>query len=152
MQALGGVEVKVDGRDFEASQTVGYKGIMFSGIPNLALAIGYTNASWTLKCDLACEYVCRLLRHMDEQRYTQVTPVWPEDELPDRPFIDLQSGYVLRSINQFPKQSDHAPWRLHQNYLRDVPMFRRAPIEDGALEFRRAPGAPTPSQPRRIAA
>jgi monooxygenase len=152
VQALGGVELTVDGQTFEPSQTVGYKGIMFSGIPNLALAIGYTNASWTLKCDLACEYVCRLLRHMDERGYDQVTPVWPNTELPDRPFIDLQSGYVLRSIDQFPKQSDHAPWRLYQNYIRDVPMFKRAPIEDSALEFKRAPGAPLPAQPRQVAA
>ncbi len=152
VQALGGVEVTVDGRSFEPSETVGYKGIMFSSIPNLALAIGYTNASWTLKCDLACEYVCRLLRHMDEQGYSQVTPMWPEPELPTRPFIDLDSGYVLRAIDKFPKQSDDAPWRLYQNYIRDVPMFKRAPIEDGALEFKRGPGAPIPSQPRRIAA
>ena len=125
VQALGGMEITVDGRRFEPSETVGYKGIMFSGVPNFALAIGYTNASWTLKCDLTCEYVCRLLDHMDQHGYSQVTPEWPEEELPDRPFIDLQSGYVLRAIDQFPKQGDHAPWRLYQNYARDIPMFRR---------------------------
>ena len=152
VQALGGLDLKVDGKAFEASGTVGYKGIMFSGVPNFALAIGYTNASWTLKCDLACQYVCRLLRHMDRRGYSQVMPVWPDEELPERPFIDLQSGYVLRAIDQFPKQGDDAPWRLYQNYIRDVPMFRRAPIEDGALEFKRAPGAQTPSPARRIAA
>ena len=96
--------------------------------------------------------MCRLLKHMDANGYDQVTPVWPEAELPTGPFIDLQSGYVLRSIDQFPKQSDDAPWRLYQNYIRDVPMFRRGPIEDGALQFKRAPGARTPSQSRRIAA
>ena len=150
--ALGGTEIRVDGERFEPSKSVGYKGIMFSGVPNFALAIGYTNASWTLKCDLACEYVCRLIKHMDENGYDQVTPVWPEEELPDRPFIDLQSNYVLRAIDQFPKQADDAPWRLYQNYLRDVPMFKRAPIEDGALQFKRAPGAPLQRQSRRIAA
>ncbi len=138
VQALGGIELEVDGQSFQPSETVGYKGIMFSGVPNFALAIGYTNASWTLKADLACHYVCRLLRHMDERGYSQVTPVWREDELPDRPFIDLQSGYVLRAIDQFPKQGDDEPWRLHQNYVRDVPMFKRGEIEDGALEFERA--------------
>ena len=152
VQALGGVDVTVDGASWPASETVGYKGIMFSGVPNFALALGYTNASWTLKADLACEYVCRLIAHMDEHGYSQVTPVWPEEELPDNPFIDLQSGYVLRAIDEFPKQGDDAPWRLYQNYLRDVPMIRRSPIDDGVLEFKRAPGARTPSQSPRIAA
>jgi len=136
--ALGGIEIAVDGREFEPSKSVGYKGIMFSGVPNFALAIGYTNASWTLKCDLACQYVCRLLDHMDRHGYGQVAPVWPEDELPDRPFIDLQSGYVLRAIDQFPKQGESTPWRLYQSYARDIPLLKRGPIEDGVLKFERA--------------
>ena len=146
VQAVGGMEITVDGRRFEPSETVGYKGIMFSGVPNFALAIGYTNASWTLKCDLTCEYVCRLLDHMDQHGYSQVTPEWPDEELPDRPFLDLQSGYVLRAIDQFPKQGDHAPWRLYQNYARDIPMFRDSPIEDGALRFVRAAQPLSPRQ------
>ena len=84
--------MRVDGEDVDLSERVGYKGIMFSGVPNLAIAIGYTNASWTLKCDLTALYVCRLLNHMDEHGYAQCTPRWPEPELPDEPFLDLTVG------------------------------------------------------------
>jgi monooxygenase len=135
MLALGGMELIVDDEKIELDKTVGYKGMMFSGVPNLAAAIGYTNASWTLKCDLVCEYVCRLLKHMDAHGFRQVTPRWTAPELPTNPFVDLRSGYVLRSVDQFPKQGDAAPWRLHQNYIRDVVMLRRGEIEDEALEF-----------------
>jgi monooxygenase len=135
MLAIGGMELIVDDEKIELPKTVGYKGMMFSGVPNLAVALGYTNASWTLKCDLVCEYVCRLLTFMDEQGYREVVPRWTEPELPDNPFVDLRSGYVLRSVDQFPKQGHRAPWRLYQNYIRDVVMLRRGEIEDEALEF-----------------
>jgi cation diffusion facilitator CzcD-associated flavoprotein CzcO len=138
MLAIGGTTIVVDGRKVEWSETVGYKGMMFSGVPNLAAALGYTNASWTLKCDLICEYVCRLLTHMDENGYRQCTPRWSAAELPANPFIDLTSGYVQRSAHEFPKQGDRAPWRLYQNYVRDIILMKRGAIEDGALEFSRA--------------
>src|SRR5919109_420266 len=131
---LGGTAIAVDGEEIELSETVGYKGMMFSGIPNLAIAIGYTNASWTLKCDLTCEYLCRLLNYMEEQGYRQCTPRVPES-LPTQPFIDLMSGYVLRAIDAFPKQGTKAPWRLYQNYPRDILLLRRGPIEDEGIEF-----------------
>jgi hypothetical protein len=108
---------------------------MFSGVPNLAAAIGYTNASWTLKCDLVCQYVCRLLKHMDDGGYRQVMPRWSDADLPTNPFIDLTSGYVLRSVHNFPRQGHTAPWRLYQNYLRDVILLRHGPVEDEALVF-----------------
>ncbi|MCW2967916.1 MAG: flavin-binding family monooxygenase [Solirubrobacteraceae bacterium] len=134
--ALGGMSVAVDGEDVELSKLVGYKGIMFSGMPNFALSIGYTNASWTLKCDLACQYVCRLLNHMDAHGHRQVTPRWPDGQaLPEHPLVDLASGYVLRSVDTFPKQGDRAPWRLYQNYARDIVLLRHRPIVDEALEF-----------------
>ena len=141
MLVLGGMEVVVDGRTVRLSETVGYKGLMFSGVPNLALSLGYTNASWTLKCDLVCQYVCRLLNHMRAEGFDVVTPQWAEPELPEVPFIDLRSGYVLRAIDDFPKQADRSPWRLHQNYLKDLALFRygRNPFE--ALEFQRVPAA-----------
>ena len=135
MLLLGGLSVVVDGTDVKLSETVGYKGMMFSGVPNLAAAAGYTNASWTLKCDLVSEYVCRLLNHMDETGMRQVTPRWTQPTLPTRPFIDLKSGYVLRAVNDFPKQGDAAPWRLHQNYILDLLMLRRGSVEDEAIEF-----------------
>jgi cation diffusion facilitator CzcD-associated flavoprotein CzcO len=138
MLAIGGLQIAVDGRPVELSETVGYKGMMFSGVPNLAVTLGYTNASWTLKCDLVCEYVCRLLNYMDERGYRQCTPRWAEPELPTNPFINLTSGYVQRGVHHFPRQGNSAPWRLYQNYVRDIIMLRRGSIEDDAMEFRRA--------------
>jgi cation diffusion facilitator CzcD-associated flavoprotein CzcO len=133
---LGGMKLSVDGRPVEPSETVSYKGMMLSGVPNMSLAIGYTNASWTLKCDLVSEYVCRLLNHMDEHGYRQVTPRSPEPSLGEmEPFIDLASGYVLRSIDALPKQGAKAPWRLHQNYPRDVLLLKRGGLEDDGIVF-----------------
>lgn len=131
--AIGGMNLTVDGRDIELSDTVAYKGMMLSGVPNFSLTVGYTNASWTLKADLVALYVCRLLRHMDAEGYQTVSPIAPDIDRRDEltPLIDLQSGYVLRSINALPKQGPAAPWRLHQNYLRDVRLMRRGPIIDG---------------------
>ena len=105
---------------------------MLSGVPNFALRIGYTNASWTLKADLVASYVCRLLRHMDEHGYDTSSRRWRRTGQPRRPvpLIDLQSGYVLRSVDQLPQQGPVAPWRLHQNYLRDVRLMRRGPVTD----------------------
>jgi monooxygenase len=139
MLVLGGMEILVDGAQVKLSETVGYKGMMFSGVPNLAAAIGYTNASWTLKCDLVCEYVCRLLNHMHDHGYDVVTPRWSEPEMPEVPFVDLRSGYVLRSIDDFPKQAERAPWRLHQNYVKDLLALRYGRSEYDELEFRRTP-------------
>jgi monooxygenase len=140
---LGGLELAVDGREIDISQTVGYKGMMLAGVPNLAYAVGYTNASWTLKCDLAAQYVCRVINHMTEHGYRQCTPMPPDASHPLQPFIDLKSGYVQRAIDKFPKQGSREPWRLYQNYARDVMMLRRGALEDGAMEFS---GAETPAQ------
>jgi monooxygenase len=134
---LGGLEIVVDGDEVDFSKKVAYKGMMLCGVPNLAIALGYTNASWTLKGDLVAEYVCRLLNHMDEHGYAVATPKDPDPSLPTEPFIDFNSGYVLRSIAELPKQGATAPWRLHQNYFRDVRMLRRGPVDD-AMEFERA--------------
>jgi len=132
---LGGVAITVDGRDVELPETLTYKGMMLSGVPNLAFAVGYTNASWTLKCELTCEYVCRLLNHMDEQGYRICTPRNRDPSVTEEPLIDFSSGYVLRSIDRFPKQGSRAPWRLYQNYARDLVLLRFGAIEDDAMEF-----------------
>jgi monooxygenase len=145
--ALGGMELAVDGRDVALSETVGYKGMMFSGVPNLATSIGYTNASWTLKCDLTCEYVCRLLNHMDEGGHRQCMPREPHPSIATEPFLDLASGYVLRSIHTLPKQGSRAPWRLYQNYARDVLMMRRGPLEDEGIEFSNPVAPAEPAEP-----
>ncbi|MFG1743957.1 flavin-containing monooxygenase [Micromonospora chalcea] len=134
--ALGGMTLAVDGADVDLASTVAYKGMMLSGVPNFAMTIGYTNASWTLKADLVATYVCRLLRYLDETGQQIVTPLAPDtDDL--APIIDLQSGYVLRAVDQLPKQGPRAPWRLHQNYPRDVRLMRRGPLTDG-VRFARA--------------
>jgi cation diffusion facilitator CzcD-associated flavoprotein CzcO len=135
MLALGGMEIVVDGEEVELPQTMTYKGMMLSGVPNMALTFGYTNASWTLKCDLTCEYVCRLLNHMADNGYEQCTPRNRDASISEEPFIDLSSGYVKRSIEKFPKQGSRAPWRLYQNYALDIISLRFGSIEDEAMEF-----------------
>ena len=144
---IGGLELTVDGEKVELSETVGYKGMMFSGVPNLAVALGYTNASWTLKCDLVAHYVCRLINHMDAKGYTHCTPKEPDPSLPREPFIDLKSGYVMRSIDRFPKQGPRSPWRLYQNYPRDILLLKRGPLEDEGIEFTAATPAATRETP-----
>ncbi len=148
MLVLGGMELVVDDRKVELSETVGYKGMMFSGVPNLAAAIGYTNASWTLKCDLVCAYVCRLLNHMRKDGYGVVTPLWGEPELPDVPFVNLASGYVLRSIEKFPRQGADAPWKLHENYVKDMMLLRYGRNEYEELAFTRLPRKVSAGYPR----
>jgi monooxygenase len=139
---LGGIELSVDGRRIDSGSTVAYKGMMLCGVPNMALTLGYTNASWTLKADLVAQYVCRLLSHMDAQGASICTPQAPHPALARDPIIDLQSGYVLRSVEQLPKQGPSAPWRLHQNYVKDVRLLRRGPIDD-AMAFSNPPRAQT---------
>jgi len=133
--ALGGMQVTVDGRHIDLARTMGYKGMMLSGVPNMAMTFGYTNASWTLKCDLSCEYVCRLLNHMDARGYGQCTPQKRDPSITEEPFIDFSSSYVLRAIEKFPKQGSRAPWRLYQNYALDILTLRFGAIEDGTMQF-----------------
>jgi monooxygenase len=132
---LGGMQLNVDGEDVELPKTMGYKGMMLSGVPNLAVAFGYTNASWTLKCDLTCQYVCRLLKHMDARGHRQCTPLSRDPAVVAEPFVDFTSGYVLRSIDKFPRQGSKPPWRLYQNYARDIVAIRFGKLEDDALVF-----------------
>ena len=132
---LGGLEVTVDGVRVDFAKTYNYKGMMFSDVPNLALAVGYTNASWTLKAELICRYVCRLLNHMEKTGMRQCTPHARDGALKEAPFLDLTSGYVQRSIHLFPKQGSKIPWKLHQNYARDLLLLRRGTVDDGVMEF-----------------
>ncbi|MDK3257611.1 flavin-containing monooxygenase [Blastococcus capsensis] len=132
---VGGMTLAVDRQPVDLSETVSYKGMMISGVPNFAMVVGYTNASWTLKADLVNGYVCRLLDHLDAHGYASATPVAPPEGA-DAPFLDLAAGYVQRSLGGLPKQGRRAPWRLHQNYLRDVAVMRRGPLEDHGMTFR----------------
>jgi cation diffusion facilitator CzcD-associated flavoprotein CzcO len=142
---LGGLELAVDGAEVILPETMGYKGMMLSGVPNLAFAVGYTNASWTLKADLTSEYLCRLLNHMDAHGYRRVTPRNSDPSVEAEPFIDFNSGYVLRAIDKFPRQGSKPPWRLHQNYARDIVVLRRGTLEDGSLEFARTAPRSSPA-------
>jgi len=134
---MGGMSLTVDGAPVDVTETVSYKGMMLSGVPNFTLVIGYTNASWTLKADLVNGYVCRLINHLDRHGYVSATPVVPP-EGGHEPFLDLSSGYVQRSLAKLPKQGSRTPWRLHQNYLRDVALMRRGPLDDAGMTFQRA--------------
>jgi monooxygenase len=132
---LGGLEARVDGTPVRFPETFAYKGMMFSDVPNLALSIGYTNASWTLKAELICRYVCRLLNHMQATGARQCTPRLTEGRPEESPFLDLASGYVRRAMHLFPKQGTKVPWKLHQNYALDLLLLERGSVEDGVMEF-----------------
>lgn len=140
LELLGGAAISVDGRAVDLAKTMTYKGMMLSDVPNLAVCVGYTNASWTLKCDLTCEHVCRLLAYMDRHGYTQCVPKRADCAMDELPWIDFSSGYVQRSIHRLPKQGSRAPWRLYQNYALDLLMLRYGSVNNAHLRFSPAPG------------
>jgi monooxygenase len=135
LQVLGGLEVTVDGRAIDFSKELTYKGMMYADVPNLASALGYTNASWTLKCDLTCEYVCRLINHMDRHGFRQCMPYNDDPAIKLLPSLDFSSGYVQRSIAKLPKQGSRRPWRLYQNYALDVVSLRFGKVDDGVMRY-----------------
>lgn len=135
LQVVGGLEVSVDGRVVDFARTLNYKGMMYSDVPNLASAFGYTNASWTLKCDLTCEYVCRLINYMDRHGYRRCMPHNADPSIGELPSLDFSSGYVQRSIAKLPKQGSKRPWRLYQNYALDIVSLRHGKVDDGAMQF-----------------
>jgi cation diffusion facilitator CzcD-associated flavoprotein CzcO len=142
---LGGIELSVDGEAVDLASKLTYKGMMLEGVPNLAIAVGYTNASWTLKCDLTCDYVCRLLTHMRATRVQQCTPVNRDASVAPQPLLGLTSGYVLRSAASFPKQGSKFPWQVHQSYLRDYRALKMSGIEDDAMIFSNPVRQPAPA-------
>ena len=137
MKLMAGLELIVDGKPVDLSKTMAYKGMMFSDVPNLASAFGYTNASWTLKCDLTGEYVCKLINHMDRFGYAQCTPRRNDPTVNEEPVLTFSSGYVQRALPGLPKQGSKRPWRLRQNYALDLLGVRYSSVEDGTMEFRR---------------
>ena len=138
---LGGLQLSVDGGKVDLADKLSYKGMMLEGVPNLALAIGYTNASWTLKCDLTCDYVCRLLNHMRAAGQRQCTPVNDDATVSPQPLLGLSSGYIQRSAHLFPRQGSKSPWRVHQSYLRDYRALKASGILDDAMVFSNPNGA-----------
>jgi monooxygenase len=135
MLVFGGVELSVDGQQVDISKTMSYKAIMLSDVPNFAFAIGYTNASWTLKVDLTYSYVWRLLKHLDATGQRWCVPRRRDRTVTETPFMEFTPGYVLRSIESFPKAGSKAPWRLRQNYLFDLTVLTRGSVDDGTMEF-----------------
>lgn len=141
MLALGSVHLTVDGKPIDPGQTFIYKGTMLSNVPNFAFCIGYTNASWTLRADLASTFVCRLLNHMDRHGYRTCRPACDLASLHAKPLLNLTSGYVLRAAANLPKQAAEKPWLIRQNYILDMLAMKLSRLEDGIVEF----GAPIPT-------
>ena len=135
LTAMGNMKITVDGKPIKTNETFGYKGMMYSDIPNLASSFGYTNASWTLKCDLTCEYVCRLLNHMDRKGFRQCVPRNTDPNLMVWPWFASGAGYVQRAREIFPKQGVRPPWILYQNYILDLLALRFGKLNDGVMEF-----------------
>ncbi|WP_437592344.1 flavin-containing monooxygenase [Sorangium sp. So ce1000] len=133
----GGIRIAVDGDVLEPGRAFIYKGLMLGGVPNFALCLGYTNASWTLRAELSSIYVCRLLRHMDRHGYRQCLARPDESVLDPRPLLGLMSGYVQRSADHLPKQGSKAPWYFRQNYVLDLLAMQLGPVDDGAMVFSR---------------
>jgi cation diffusion facilitator CzcD-associated flavoprotein CzcO len=132
---LGGIRLTVDGEIVDPSTRLTYKGMMLEDVPNLAVAVGYTNASWTLKCDLTCDYVCRLLNHMHSRGQVACVPHNTSGSVSDGPLLGLTSGYIQRSAHLLPRQGSHQPWRVHQSYLRDYRALKLSELEDDAMTF-----------------
>jgi cation diffusion facilitator CzcD-associated flavoprotein CzcO len=138
LELLGGLQVSVDGVQKTMSKTMSYKGMMYSDVPNLASSFGYTNASWTLKCDLTCEYVCRLINYMDRKGFAAATPRNTDPSVQEQPWLDFSSGYVQRAAEVLPKQGSKKPWKLYQNYALDMITLRFGAVNDGTMEFSKA--------------
>jgi cation diffusion facilitator CzcD-associated flavoprotein CzcO len=136
VKMMGGIASEVDGAPAAAAGRLVYKGMMLEGIPNLAFAFGYTNASWTLKCDLTARYLCRLLRHMDRRGHRIATPRLRDAEMEREPLLDFTSTYIQRAAGELPVRGSKAPWRVPQDYLRDLATFSFGRTDDEAMEFR----------------
>ncbi len=132
---MGGIEVLVDGEKVDPSQRLTYKGMMLEGVPNIAMAIGYTNASWTLKADLTCEYVSKLLNHLHRSGMRQCTPINEDAQVSTAPLLGLSSGYITRAADRLPKQGSSFPWQVYQSYIRDYRALKRSPLVDGVMRF-----------------
>jgi monooxygenase len=141
MVTFGDIDLTVDGEQVKSGETTVYKGMMFSGVPNLAWCVGYTNNSWTLRADLTSQYVCRLLNHMDRHHYTKCVPHTDPADVADgvgAPLLDLTSGYVQRAASILPQQGSRRPWRHRQNYLLDLAFMRLGRVNDPSMRFTRA--------------
>ncbi|MBR8301784.1 NAD(P)/FAD-dependent oxidoreductase [Burkholderia dolosa] len=147
VKMLGGARVSVDGRAVNLADTVSYKGMMYSDVPNLASSFGYTNASWTLKAELIARYVCRLLNHMRANGYDTCVPRLAPGDLGDVPAVNLSSGYIRRAAGILPKQGRRKPWKFHQNYVLDLASLKFSALADSAMHFERRAQADAAAAP-----
>lgn len=138
LQQFGGTEIFVDNNKINPAETMTYKSMMFSGIPNFANSFGYINASWTLKADLTCEFVCKLLNHMDKNGFSSCVPKPDQSvkEQEDWLASEFSSGYIHRAIHLFPKTGDKSPWTNNQNYFKDFYEIKFGKVNDGAISFK----------------
>jgi cation diffusion facilitator CzcD-associated flavoprotein CzcO len=148
---LGNAELYVDSRRVEASRIVNYRGLMYSGVPNMANTFGYTSASWTLKADLTAQFVCRLLDHMRKTGARYCVPPAAGADMALLPWVDFSSGYFQRAAHLLPKQGAAGPWKVNQNYLSDLLAMRFGAVDDGHLEFVGAERSPSPAATEAIA-
>lgn len=130
------MKVSVNKQPVETGKLHCYRGVMFSDVPNFAITVGYTNASWTLKCDLNCQFVSKVLNYMDAKHYATCTPRFDSNEFTSEPLLDFDAGYVLRAFDSLPKQGSKAPWKVYQNYIRDLYSLKTEPVNDKYLEYR----------------
>jgi monooxygenase len=136
VRLLGGIALVVDGAGVNVADRLSYKGMMLNDVPNLALAFGYTNASWTLKCDLTSRYACRLINHRERPGFAYCVPRIGAEGVAREPMLDFSSGYVARAAGSLPGQGPRPPWRVHQNYLKDLAALGLGTVTDGVMEFR----------------
>lgn len=136
LKPFGGAKILVDGKQVVNSQTHLYRGAMLSGVPNFVAAIGYTNASWTLKVDMVSHFVTRLLNYMQKKGYHSCTPVFDAEKFNSESMFDFDAGYILRGKDIMPKQGSKRPWKVYQNYIRDLFLIKRGNIQDGHLKYR----------------
>ncbi len=135
MVFMGGVEVSVDGEPVDFADRFVYKGMMLSGVPNAAAAVGYVNSSWTLKAELTCDYVTRLLNHMRTTGLRQCTPIPEDPDMEAAPLLELSAGYITRAADRFPKSGTRYPWRVYQSYIKDYRATKRSSIIDDVMRF-----------------
>jgi cation diffusion facilitator CzcD-associated flavoprotein CzcO len=140
IQLLGGMSLTVDGRAVDPTQAVAYKSMMLTGVPNFVFAFGYTNSSWTLKIDLICEHLCRLLAHMDSHGYNMVRAELDDPGMATKPFLDFSAGYVQRAAERLPRRADAEPWSVPMSFFVDVKRLRKGPVVDPHLHFGKAGG------------
>lgn len=136
IQILGGIDSKINGKPINTGEMKAYKGVLFDGVPNFAVAIGYTNASWTLKAELSCRYVAKLINYMDKENLKVVTPRFDNENLTVEPLLDFDAGYINRALDILPKQGSKAPWKVYQNYLKDVWTIKYASFTDKYLDYK----------------